>query len=72
MLLLGVVCAALLSQPMLHCALLCMAVVGNRYVLKLSILMGYLHAFVACRLTSNLVSVLLVLVRFRDALLLRQ
>ena len=73
MLLLGVVCVALLSQPLLHCALLWL-LLDIVSILKLSILMGCLPLWPAILflLTSNLVSVLLVLVRFHDALLLRQ
>ena len=68
-----VVCVALLSQPLLHCVLL-LLLLDIVYVLKLSILMGCLPLWPAVLflLTSNLMSVLLTLVRFHDTLLLRQ
>ena len=61
----GIVCAALLNQPLLHCALLWL-LLDIQYVQKLFILTGYLPSWLAILLLliRNPVSILLVLVRF--------
>ena len=65
MLLPGIVCAALLNQPLLHCALLWL-LLDIQCVQKLSILTSYLPSWLAILflLIENPVSILWFLLRF--------